>query len=83
MKVKLNKEQINFIEKYLKKEQPKLYEIFHKNILSSVFEIDEENASEIRDWCGDKLQLAGFNENWELNDEGKIIDELIDKFYSR
>ncbi len=38
-------------------------------------------ADEIRDLCSDKLQLSGFNKNYELNKDGEILERLIDIFY--
>ena len=82
MKVKLKENHLKFLEKHLKKEHPKLYEDLNKNILSIVFELNDDLSIKIRDWCGDKLQLIGFDENWELNENGEIIDDLVDVFYT-
>lgn len=62
----------------------------HKNTISSIIKkddryslkISEEEADEIRDLCGEQLQLVGFDENYELTFEGKILESLIDKFYT-
>lgn len=43
--------------------------------------VDASLADEIRDLCSDKLQLFGFNENYELNKDGEILERLIDIFY--
>ncbi len=44
--------------------------------------ISEEQADEIRDLCGEQLQVVGFDEKYELTSEGKILESLIDIFFS-
>lgn len=44
--------------------------------------ISEDQANEIRDLCGEQLQIAGFDEKYELTSEGKILESLIDKFFT-
>lgn len=43
--------------------------------------ISEDQADEIRDLCGERLQVVGFDEKYELSQEGKILESLIDKFF--
>ena len=43
--------------------------------------ISEDQANEIRDSCGEQLQIAGFDEKYELTSEGEILESLIDKFF--
>lgn len=45
------------------------------------FKIYEDQADEIRDLCGERLQIAGFDEKYELTPEGKILESLVDKFF--
>jgi hypothetical protein len=82
-KIKLSKSeytylcQVNFVQKR------------HREILFSAqqiggdhwINISEEQANEIRDLCGEQLQMAGFDEKYELTAEGKILECLIDKFF--
>ena len=81
MKIKLFKHHLDFFDKYLKKERLDLYEYLQNKIVSTVFKVDdEEKEVEISDWLGEILQTKGFKNNQEeLNDEGKIIDELIER----
>lgn len=44
-------------------------------------QIGEDAADEIRDWVMDKQAQIGFDINYELTPEGKILEELIDAFY--
>ena len=46
-----------------------------------VLEITSEKADELREFLGDRLQIAGFDENYELTAEGKILESLIDKCF--
>src|SRR5690349_1749581 len=42
--------------------------------------ISEDQADNIRDLCGEQLQIAGFDAKYELTPEGKILESLMDKF---
>ncbi|MBL7915573.1 MAG: hypothetical protein JNL49_11065 [Bacteroidia bacterium] len=44
-------------------------------------ELEEEIADKLRDWAMAKQVQVGFDENYELNPEGKILEELVDAFY--
>ena len=56
---------------------------FHelKKIRSIEVKFDDKTALDIRDWASDKLDTHGFDENYELNEDGKILESLIDIFY--
>mgnify|MGYP001800736849 CR=1 FL=1 len=43
--------------------------------------ISEDQADEIRDLCGEQLQLVGFDEKYGPTPEGKLLEDLVDKFY--
>ena len=43
--------------------------------------VSDDQADEIRDLCGEQLQIAGFDKKHELTPEGKILESLIDKFF--
>ncbi len=44
--------------------------------------VSEEQADEIRDLCGERLQIAGFDKDYALTQEGEILEDLIDKFFT-
>ena len=48
---------------------------------SYLLEVAEEQADVIRDLCGDRLQLVGFDEGYKLTQEGRILESLVDKFF--
>jgi hypothetical protein len=39
--------------------------------------IPEYQVDEIRDLCGKQLQIAGFDEKYELTPEGKLLESLV------
>lgn len=84
MKFKLNNNQLDYLKYSLTEEQIilklKLKE-FRRESQFVVIEIDKKTADEIRDWASVELQRKGFNLNYELTPEGKILEELIDLFY--
>ena len=58
------------LKKSLKETQDKKY----------LFEGHPYWVDEIRNLCGIQLQVAGFNENYAPTPEGKILEDLVDKF---
>jgi hypothetical protein len=46
-----------------------------------VIHVSEDQANEIRDLCGEQLQIVGFDESYELTPEGEILEALIDKLF--
>jgi len=83
MIVKLNKNQFDYLDNSLSDHRPDLKSELHiKKEDQYVFvEINEDVADEIRDWAGEELQKKGFDFNYELTSQGKILEELIDAFY--
>ncbi len=43
--------------------------------------ISEETADKLRDLCTDKLDTHGFDLDYEPNELGKKLEELIDKLF--
>lgn len=37
----------------------------------------------LRTAVADRLQVAGFDENWDVNEEGKLLEGIIDKLIPR
>jgi len=44
-------------------------------------EISDNELDDIRDIFIERLQTAGFDEQYDLNAEGIILEDLIDKFF--
>ena len=47
-----------------------------------VVKVAEDTADEIRSLCEDQLSIAGFNIDYTLNSEGKILNSLLDKLFT-
>lgn len=45
-------------------------------------EISDDDANEVRDLCGDRLQEVGFDERYEPNEAGLLLEQLVDKFFT-
>ncbi|HTN36794.1 MAG TPA: hypothetical protein VL053_06940 [Arachidicoccus sp.] len=84
MIIKLSKNQFDYLGYSFSEDQKvlrlKLKEIRKEN-QSVIIEVDESTVDEIRDWASEELQKKGFDINYELTDEGKILEALIDAFY--
>jgi len=54
-----------------------------KRTVSLTYElfVSEEDADAIRDFLGERLQMEGFDKNYNLTQKGAIIEALIDKFF--
>lgn len=84
MIVKLTKNQFDYLSYSLSEEREALSLKLRQVSKESPFiiiKVDENTADEIRDWASDELQRKGFDINYELTPEGKILEELIDLFY--
>ncbi|MBU1106243.1 MAG: hypothetical protein KKB51_06220 [Candidatus Riflebacteria bacterium] len=44
-------------------------------------ELTNEEADALRDLCGDRLQIHGFDKNYETTSEGNQLEDLIDKLF--
>lgn len=82
MKVKLNKKEIDFLQKILKDT-----EFFN---LASEFKENQENyidddiVDDIRDLCGDVEVFEAYNaeeQNISITERGRIACDLVDKLY--
>ena len=81
MIIKLDTRQYNFLKETLGKDRAELF-VYLSNGNGFILEVKDEIAIEFRDWVGEKLQKEGFDENYELNENGKILEQLEDLLYS-
>lgn len=81
MIVKLNRELYEFLNSTLAVEEPELFKNLPNNSESSIL-ISDEVAIAIGDWINERLQKEGFDENYELNESGKLLVQLQDLFFS-
>jgi len=83
-KVKLSKSELGYLKsaKFLK---PDLFQnIENANCngeKSCVINLDIDTIEAFRDCFTEELAQVGFDENYEPNEEGKILENLIDRFY--
>ncbi|TVZ27857.1 hypothetical protein JM83_2925 [Gillisia sp. Hel_I_86] len=88
MEVRLKKNTIDYLLNALNRENEDIFlqlKLNEKSILDSAgynFKIEEDLADVIRDWAMDKQQIVGFDEDYELTNEGEMLQEIIDKFYT-
>lgn len=45
-----------------------------------IVEMSEDMIEQIYDWANEQLCLKGFDEHYELNTEGEILEEISDLF---
>lgn len=83
MIVKLNKNQFDYLDYSLseEKESLRLKLQVQKEGQFIFVESDEDTIDKIRDWAMDKQVRVGFDMNYDLTKEGKVLEELIDAFY--
>ena len=81
MKIELNKEEYTYLC-----HASFLEDNYRKSLFSSQQDndkfsltISEDDAGEIRDLCGEQLQIVGFDRHYELTSEGEILESLLDK----
>jgi len=83
MIVKLNKNQFDYLSYSFSEEQNKL--ILKQTRIENNFifiDISYDEVIYIRDWAMDKQIQIGFDMDYELTSEGKILEEIIDLFYT-
>ena len=83
MKIELNKDEYNYLchASFLEDKYRKLLFSSHQHDNKYSLKILEDQADELRDLCGEQLQIAGFDKNYELTSEDEILESLVDKFF--
>jgi len=78
MIIKFSKEEIIFLKNFFFKENQHVELIIEKN---NSIALNDDLINEIRDWAGERQQIIGFDEDYELTPDGKILESIIDKLY--
>lgn len=80
MIIKLNRDQMDYLNDNLFENREDLILKLKINKVGNCFwvELDNVTSNEIRDWANLQLQYRGFDANYELTEEGEILDKLID-----
>lgn len=83
LKIALNRNEYNYLcqASFLESTYRELFFSSEQKDDMYILRISENQADEIRDLCGEQLQIAGFDEKYELTPEGKILESLVDKFF--
>lgn len=81
--IELNKNEYEYLShaSFLNEKFKDLFLLTEKHEDRYLMEISENQADEIRDLCGEQLQIVGFDEKYELTSEGQILESLIDKLF--
>lgn len=79
MKFKISEQEKEYLKSACTKEDLIFSDILKGD--SNILDIDEYIADMIRDWANNKLQVVGFDLNYNLTDEGKILESLVDKLF--
>ncbi|MFA6095077.1 MAG: hypothetical protein WC757_04310 [Candidatus Paceibacterota bacterium] len=82
--IKLSDNEISYLKSanFLTQSQLTLLDIFKWNSNSSgILSLSPITAEDFREVFTEQLAKFGFDESYNLTDEGKILEELIDHFY--
>ena len=83
MLIKLNPTVYEYLKVNLAVENPDLFKyLSFPDNSNSTLEIDEDIAIDVREWAGEKLQKVGFDIDDDITQEGKVLEEIVDLFYS-
>lgn len=80
MKVKLKKDEFDYINYSLLAGNEALHSKLQFSTRGSFFFIDvsDDIVENLHDWAMEELQKNGFDVNYDLTHEGKILQELVD-----
>lgn len=79
MKIRLSKTEKDYLKSNFSEFSKDIKHIL--NTSSLTINIEDVLADKIRDKAGEKLQLVGFDKDYNLTKEGEILENLIDKLY--
>jgi len=74
MKVKLKKEELEYLKSTFFSDSV-------DDLGNTYIDLSENYIDEIRDWASERQQMVGFDEDYNLNDEGKLLESIIDKLH--
>ncbi len=84
MKIKLNKEQYDYLVNNVLENDKTLLksEDVEKKNDFFIINIGPEDADIVRDKCEDDQETNGFDKGYNLTKNGEILEQLIDLFYN-
>jgi len=81
MKIQLTEQQYDYLNNNLVDKEAFLKIINSNQIERNLFDLDEEFIEELREWCIETQIKTGFDNQYKLNNKGKILETLIDLLY--
>lgn len=84
MKIRILQSQKEYLIDYVLEGRDDLIQEIEKGkLVKNKWEIgiSDATADYIRDLCSEKLQIIGFDENYNLTEQGKVLEALIDAFF--
>lgn len=85
MIVKLTKPQFKYLNDNFNNEEQRSLLLKSRSEERGIYiflEVDRVAADEIRDWAETELQKRGFDINYELTQEGEILENFVDLFFA-
>jgi hypothetical protein len=80
MRIKLSEKEIKLLREAIEKCEIKpTYKLLFLETNNYQLEGLEDDLIDLRECCSDYLMLVGFDENYNPTEEGKILEDLIDK----
>jgi hypothetical protein len=83
---RLSAEEFKYVTELLSRDElrdllPRIHEIVPSGNIS--IRLNRVEAERVRDYLTTELAATGFDEEYRPNRQGKVLEELIDRFYVR
>ena len=83
MKIKLSQDEKEVLEEAIRDIKiDTFYKIIDTNLDFFYLEGDEDTLIDLREYCSDYLIIVGFDDDYQPNKKGKILEDLIDKLFT-
>lgn len=73
--VSLNERDVEVLRRVLQRDEK-----LRQQVSRGSNEFTQEEAGQIHEYCADLLPSIGFDSDWEPNELGQMLEDLIDKF---
>jgi hypothetical protein len=83
MKIRIPMEHYEFLQIHIPESIKNSTEVLQNEGVNTFIDLDVESdvADQIRDWAMERQVIIGFDMDYNLTSEGKILEVLIDLFY--
>ena len=79
--IRLNQKELLFLEKKFNKNKI-WHTIINQMIKDHSQKLSNEEADELRNLCLEQFDFCGFDENYELTEDGRQFETIIDKLFT-